>query len=68
MVAATVKSYADLMGRTLAVDALSTGYYVVLMGMLLRGGLGGRRLRAGRRRRSREPSRRPAAGRPPAPC
>src|SRR6266446_4363157 len=40
MVAPTVKSYADLKSRTLAVDALSTGYALVLMGMLLRGGLG----------------------------
>src|SRR2546421_709235 len=39
MVAPTVKSYADLKGRTLAVDAPSTGYSLVLMGMLLRGGL-----------------------------
>src|SRR5207245_10837026 len=39
MVAPTVKSYADLEGRTLAVDAPSTGYALVLMGMLLRGGL-----------------------------
>src|SRR2546430_3598422 len=39
MVATTVKSYADLKGRTLAVDAPSTGYSLVLMGMLLRGGL-----------------------------
>ena len=39
MVAPTVKSYADLRGRTLAVDAPSTGYSLVLMGMLLRGGL-----------------------------
>src|SRR5437879_11981910 len=39
MVAPTVKSYADLRGRTLAVDAPSTGYTLVLMGMLLSGGL-----------------------------
>jgi len=39
MVAPTVKSYADLKDRTLAVDAPSTGYSLVLMGMLLRGGL-----------------------------
>jgi len=39
MVAPTVKSYADLKDRTLAVDAPSTGYTLVLMGMLLRGGL-----------------------------
>jgi ABC-type nitrate/sulfonate/bicarbonate transport system substrate-binding protein len=39
MVAATVKGYADLEGRPLAVDALSTGYAFVLMAMLQRGGL-----------------------------
>src|SRR2546425_322334 len=36
MVAPTVKSYADLKGRTLAVDAPSTGYSLVLMGTLVR--------------------------------
>src|SRR5437879_8406931 len=39
MVALTVKTYADLKDRTLAVDAPSTGYTLVLMGMLLSGGL-----------------------------
>src|SRR5256886_597204 len=39
MVAPTVKSYADLQDRTPPVDAPSTGYALVLMGMLLRGGL-----------------------------
>jgi ABC-type nitrate/sulfonate/bicarbonate transport system substrate-binding protein len=38
MVAPTVKGYADLKGRALAVDALSTGYAFVLMAMLQRGG------------------------------
>jgi ABC-type nitrate/sulfonate/bicarbonate transport system substrate-binding protein len=39
MVAPSVKSYADLKGRPLAVDALATGYAFVLMAMLQRGGL-----------------------------
>jgi ABC-type nitrate/sulfonate/bicarbonate transport system substrate-binding protein len=34
-----VRTYADLRGRTLAVDALLTGNALVLMGMLERGGL-----------------------------
>jgi ABC-type nitrate/sulfonate/bicarbonate transport system substrate-binding protein len=41
MVAPAVKRYADLKGRTLAVDAVSTGYTFVLMEMLRRGGLAG---------------------------
>ena len=40
MVAPAVKSFADLKGRTLAVDALASGYSFVLMDMLRRGGLG----------------------------
>jgi ABC-type nitrate/sulfonate/bicarbonate transport system substrate-binding protein len=34
-----VKTYADLMGRTLSVDALTTGYAFVLLDLLERGGL-----------------------------
>jgi ABC-type nitrate/sulfonate/bicarbonate transport system substrate-binding protein len=34
-----IRSYADLKGRTLAVDALKTGNALVLIGMLERGGL-----------------------------
>ena len=34
-----VKSYADLKGRTLSVDALTTGYAFVLLDLLERGGL-----------------------------
>lgn len=41
MVAPTVKAYADLKGQRLAVDAVATGYALVLMDMLRRGGLGG---------------------------
>lgn len=40
IVSPAVKSFADLKGRTLAVDSLSTGYTFVLMEMLRRGGLG----------------------------
>ena len=34
-----VRSYADLRGRTLSVDALTTGYAIVLLAMLEQGGL-----------------------------
>jgi ABC-type nitrate/sulfonate/bicarbonate transport system substrate-binding protein len=34
-----VRSYADLRGRTLSVDALTTGYAIVLLAMLEHGGL-----------------------------
>ena len=34
-----VKSYADLKGKTLSVDAMTTGYAFVLFEMLERGGL-----------------------------
>ena len=40
IVAPAVRSFADLKGRTLAVDALSSGYTFVLMDMLQREGLG----------------------------
>jgi ABC-type nitrate/sulfonate/bicarbonate transport system substrate-binding protein len=40
VVAPDVKSYADLKGRSLALDALSTGFAFVLYEMLARGGLG----------------------------
>jgi ABC-type nitrate/sulfonate/bicarbonate transport system substrate-binding protein len=39
VVAPDVKSYADLKGRSLALDALSTGFAFVLYEMLARGGL-----------------------------
>lgn len=39
MVAPAVKAYSDLKGRRLAVDAVATGYALVLMDMLRRGGL-----------------------------
>lgn len=39
MVAPQIRSYADLKGRMLAVDALSSGYAFVLMEMLRRAGL-----------------------------
>jgi ABC-type nitrate/sulfonate/bicarbonate transport system substrate-binding protein len=39
IVVPAVKSYADLKGRRLAVDAVATGYSFVLMDMLRRGGL-----------------------------
>jgi len=40
MVAPAVKGFADLKGRTLAVDSLSSGYAFVLMDLLRRQGLG----------------------------
>lgn len=40
MVAPAVKSFADLKGRALAVDAVASGYAFVLMDMLRREGLG----------------------------
>jgi ABC-type nitrate/sulfonate/bicarbonate transport system substrate-binding protein len=39
VVAPEVKSFADLKGRTLSVDALTTGYAFVLLDLLERGGL-----------------------------
>ncbi len=39
VVAADIKSYADIKGRTLALDALSTGFAFVLYKMLEKGGL-----------------------------
>jgi ABC-type nitrate/sulfonate/bicarbonate transport system substrate-binding protein len=41
MVEPAIRRYADLKGRTLAVDALSSGYAFVLMEMLRRAGLAG---------------------------